>query len=498
MADSGGFFGGLAGGFSEQQTNNLAAQKQAALDQNNIQVAGQKQIDATLTQIKETADAAAAAGHDPKTIMPVVAPLVAQAQGIAAKIGQDPARVAQMAQAIVSRPPVNDTTKPMAVRPGDTLVHPTTGKVVYQAPSLDPITGRPAAQPALGPSDTLSPAQIATANAPAQQPAPVATPVQKVAMRFPDETGVTTPVAPTGPALPPGMQPGGPAVDYAVKNHIYGQEFLKALPPRARVTTEGILDYKVDPNKLSKRIDKNDGQSEYTRFLGFAHQASEGKYDPMYYSTMQASKKEFTTGGINSPASQIQAGSKAIAHGGEVADAIDEMQKVPGLNEKIAKADLPILSYMAREASNKAVAGTSEGRAVAAFDTAINHFIDESTKFYAQGQTHEAAKERMLKIFNRANSPVELYSSLKKETLLMQGALGALQDRFKNAQAGPRYNDQLFRSSIPDFPVLSEKAERGLERISNGYFALTAKEKAGNPGAPNPDVDRLKSKYGLD
>lgn len=484
MAENTGFFGGLASGMNDAKTQALAQQKQDALEANQAKTQAVSQVDETIKHIQEVIKANADAGNDPQKVVPAIQPLIQSAQGLAKAAGMDPNRVSATVQALLARPALEDADKkPVAVKPGESLVHPTTGNVIYQAPPLDPVTGRPMAQPTLGPSDVIPPGQAQSANPPAAAPtaqvqpssvpaAPDGTPAQRVAMGFPSQPDQAP--APQGPTLPPTMQPGSPAVDYAISNNIHGPEFLKAIPPTARNTVQGITDYKIDPDKLSKRTDKS-GQSEYTRFLGFAHQFTNGEYDPKFYKTMQASLKEFTSGGQTSPAAQIQAANRAIAHAGTVADAIDKLGEVPGLLDRVAKSNTPLVSYAAKQLQNKAIVGTSEGAALREFLTAANHFTDETTKFYAGGQTHEAGKERVLANFDAATSPLELYSALKQESTLMDGAAGALQDRFKNAQAGPRYNNAIIRNAIPDFPILSDHAKSALDRVTQGYMAVKTK-----------------------
>jgi pantoate kinase len=511
-SNSGGFFGGLATGFSEQQAAELAQQKQDAIEKQQAMVTAQGQIDSTIQHIAEIAKANAEAGRDNKGLFqnPAIQTLVQSAQAIAGKIGMDPARIAALAESATLRPPAAEKSKYSVVKTGsktDTLggsvdtyhvIDQNTGELKPVAPGapVAPSAGPTAPQPKLPPSDTLSPAEISRAN-PAPQasggPSIPATPASLVAQRFP-EAPAPAPVQPT-PTLPPDIKPGPEAIDYAISNNVHGPEFMKALPPSARNTTEGLLDYKVDPDKLSKRVDKS-GQSEYTRFLGFARQASNGEYDPKYYKSMQASIKEFTAGGSTSPAYRIETANKAIAHGGEVADAIDKLAAVPGLLDRIAKSGTPIVSYAANQLKNKSVIGTSEGMALAEFKNASNHFSDEVTKYYAGGQPAEAGRERVLANYDAAKSPQELYSALISETRLMHGASTALQDRFKNAQAGPRYNNAVVRDAIPNFPVISERAESGLNRITQGYIRAKELGKGGTATA-SPEVDRIKQKYGL-
>jgi len=460
---------------------------------------------------------------------PAIQTLVQSAQQLAKSIGMDPARISALAQSATLRPPLEDKSKFSIVKTGtksDALgnstdiyhkLNATTGEMTPITPGASvpaggdapPAAGGP--QPTLSPDETLSPGQISRAN-----PAPSAAPVSVQPLPQPANTGNTpdTPATPasfsdrfappaaaqpastpeiTEPKLPPDMKPGPQAVEYAITNNIHGPEFIKALPPTARNTVEGILDYKVDPDKLSKRVDKSTGQSEYTRFLGMARQASNGEYDPKYFKSMQQSIKEFTTGGNTSPAYRIETANKAIAHGGEVADAIDKLSAVPGLLDRIAKSGLPMVSYAANQLKNKSVVGTSEGMALAEFKNASNHFSDEVTKYYAGGQPAEAGRERVLSNYDAAKSPQELYSALMSETRLMHGASTALQDRFKNAQAGPRYNNAIVRDAIPNFPVISERAESGLDRITQGYIRAKEMGKDNTSGA----VESRKTSSGV-
>lgn len=510
---AGGFFGGLSEGITQAQQDALAKQKQDALEQNNAKASAIKQIDATLTQITDLAKAAAANGNDPQKIAAAAQPLIQSAQGLAQAAGIDPAMVAQRANVALMHPGEPSDKKHTVVKIGSGT--DAAGATRDQYGVLEQNSGKiTPIQPQLAQSDVITPGQVARANppqptapAPAAAPtaAPVAatpaapdgTPAQTIAMRFPSPAQGGTQAqpaqaVPAGPTLPPTMQPGGEAIDYAIKNNINGPEFLKAVPPQARNTVSGITDYKVDPDKLSKRTDKS-GQSEYTRMLSWAHQA-DPNYDPKYYKPMQRAITEFTSGGNTSPAGQITVGNTAIAHGGQVADAIDKIKAVPGLLQKMEASGTPFVSYAASALKNAALRGTSEGAALQAFKTASEHFVDETTKFYAGGQPAEAGRERGLQNFNAAKSTAELYQSLNSEAELLSGKVGALQDRWKTAMAGPRMGDLLFRNSIPDFPILSENSKTALDRIGQGYLA--SKYKGNIPGSQPSGVVDFSTYFG--
>ena len=271
------------------------------------------------------------------------------------------------------------------------------------------------------------------------------------------------------------MQPGGAAIDYAIKNNITGPEFIKAVPPQQRNTVQGVIDYKLDPDKLSKRLDKTTGQSEYTRYLSWAHQA-DPNYDPKYYKPMQKAITEFTSGGAQSPAGKITAGNTAIAHIGDLANAYDKMQAVPGLLDKIAKSDTSIASYAASRLKNVAVRGTSEGAALASFLDARERYSSEIENYYAGGKGADSAIQRSISAIDAAFSPPEMYSVLNTEGHLLSGKVGALQERWKTSQAGPRFGDALFRNAIPDFPLLSANSEQTLDRLSKGFMAVKFKD----------------------
>lgn len=506
---SGGFFGGLSTGIGEARTAALAQQKQQALDANDVRTAATKQIESVFGLAKEMVAATAAAGKDPSALLQQIEPMIASLTtpmgpgkpSIADAAGIPAARLGQMATLLVQRPPLEDpAAKPVKVAPGDSLVHPTTGKVVYSSPPLDPLTGKPiGGQPVLSQSEVITPGQAAAANPPAPvAPAPVAaapdgTPAQTVAQRFPSPAqggppavSVQQPAAPTGPTLPPGMEPGSEAVQYALKNNIVGPGFMAAVPLQLRNTLSGLVEYKVDPDKLSKRTDKS-GQSEYTRMLGLTHQLTSGDYDPKWYRPIQKAISEFTSGGQTSPAGQITVGNTAIAHGGQVADGIDKLKAVPGLLQKMEASNTPFVSYAAAQLKNQSLRGTSEGAALQAFLTASHHFVDETTKFYAGGQPAEAGRARGLENFNAANSEHTLYQALNSEAELLHGKVDALQDRWKNAVGGPKaLNNVVLRNAIPDFPILSEKSVAALDRIGQGYLASKYKGKAPG-GAPVVD-----------
>lgn len=494
LGGGGGFFGGVAGGVSDAQTQLLAQEKQKQVEKVDARDYAMKQIDATIQHISAVAKAAAAAGNDPQKILAASQPLIQSAQGLAQAAGIDPNMILQRATVAASIPPAEDNTKHSLVKVGGgglgdpdiVLQHEaTTGKITR----IDPKTG----QPILSQPDVITPGQAQRANPPVASAAPVqpssaptapdGTPVQTVAARFPNDP-TAPPTQPTGPTLPPDMQPGPQAIDYAMKNNVVGPAFLPAIPPPLRNTVTGLVDYKVNPDALSKRLDKGSGQSEYTRYLSWAHQLTNGEYDPKWYKPIQKAITEFTSGGQTSPAGQITVGNTALAHGGQVADAIDKLKAVPGLLQKMESSDTPFVSYAASALKNQSLRGTSEGAALQAFLTASHHFVDETTKFYAGGQPAEAGRARGLENFNAAKSEMELYQALNSEAELLSGKVGALQDRWKNAVGGPKaLNNVVIRNAIPDFPVLSENSKVSMDRIGQGYIAV--KFKNGQQGGGN-------------
>jgi hypothetical protein len=217
------------------------------------------------------------------------------------------------------------------------------------------------------------------------------------------------------------------------------------------------------------------------QILGLASQYSGHTYDQKYYNSMAAAIKEFTSGGNTSPAGQMTAGNVAIQHLGTVAHGIDKLEAIPGLLDKIGKSGQPIVSYAANALKNKSIVGTSEGQALQAFLTARNRYSEEITKFYAGSQGSEAERKRSIDSLDAALSPGELYSTLNTEAELLNGKINVLQDRWKNALAGPRMMDATIRNAVPDFPILQEKSAKALDEISKGYF--TRRYKASN-GAP--------------
>lgn len=496
--------GGAAEGMQAQEKLNIAQQAEERAAKVQQTADADKQITATMTHIGEIMKAAAESGHDPKTLVQngAIQSLLQSAQGLAARVGRDPNQLSQLVQAMALRPPLEDAEKTPklhkfsggGIEPDRALMQQGDKFVPIDPKTGQPIQDATTPQPVLAPSEIITPPQAQRANPPGVVPpvapvAPVApgqpdTPVSPVAMRFPspDQGAVPAVPAPVGPTLPQGMKPGIEAVDYAIKNNVTGPAFLEALPPIDRNTVKDVADYKRDPASVSKRGDKQ------STVQSWAHQYTNGEYDPKWYKPMQAALKEFTSGGSTSPASKIEIGNTAIAHGGQVADAIDKLKAVPGLLQKMEQSNTPFVSYAAAALKNQSMRGTSAGAALQAFLTASHHFVDETTKFYAGGQPAEAGRERGLENFNAAKSETELYQALNSESELLSGKVGALQDRWKTAMAGPKgLGDALIRNAVPDFPVLSEHSKVALDRIGQGYLALKFKNSASPPSGGQAD-----------
>lgn len=514
MAD-GGFFGGLVGGFSNARELDLAQQKQDFLNQTQLTTQTTQQIDATLQQIGTLAKAYSDAGKDPSTLWqnPAVQTMVESAQRLAVGIGMDPQRIASMAQAATLRPPLEDaSTKGTKVGPGETIIG-NNGQVLYRSEALtgNPIIvgGKPVENTNLtAPGNTITGTSVTPLpNNPPPVPgaapnaASVSAPVQQAAFgpgALPDQGAPSAvpsvpsaPAAPNGPTLPPNMQPGIEAIDYALKNNITGPEFIKALPPIFRNSVSDVMAYKMDPEKFSKRIPPGQNQSEYTRIMSWVHQASNGEYDAKFYKPIQKVITEFTSGGLNSPAAQLTAGNTAIQHLGDMADAYDKMQAIPGLLDKIAKSGTSIASYAAKQLQNRVIRGTSEGQALAAFLVARERYSLEIERFYAGGKGADAAVQRSQDALDAAYSPLEMYSTLNAESHLLSGKVNTLQDRWKIGMAGPRYADVAIRSAIPDFPIIQQRSESVLDRLSKGFVAAK-----GNISAPPGNVIDANTYFG--
>lgn len=483
--------GGFADGLRAGSKTALDQQTQSNVEEQQKRAELSKLVETNMAQIQNIFKETAAAGGDVSKLAdnPAIQAHLQYVNKFASALGQDPAIYDARVRTMALAKPAEDDTKHTIVQIGENTnglnttkkygrLEVNSGEITPLGPDGQLVTGT-SPQPQLSQSDVIPPAQAqrvnpgqppAVAVAPISAPAaPDGTPAQRVAMGFPPQDQGAAP-APAGPTLPPNMQPGTDAINYAINNNIHGPEFAKALPPQERNIVQGISEYKIAPESVSK---KNNYQAIYQ---GWARQLTNGEYDPKWYKPMQAAIKEFTSGGQTSPAGQITVGNTAIAHGAQVADAIDKLKAVPGLLSRMEKSDTPFVSYAASALKNQSIRGTSEGAALSAFLTASHHFVDETTKFYAGGQPAEAGRERGLENFNGAKSETELYQALNSEAELLSGKVDALQDRWKTAVAGPKaLGDLLLRNAIPDFPVLSEKSKASLDRIGQGYIAIKFK-----------------------
>lgn len=165
-------------------------------------------------------------------------------------------------------------------------------------------------------------------------------------------------------------------------------------------------------------------------------------------------RNEFTTGGVSSPAGQITAGNTALQHAGEMSDALEKFKGNGNDHE-----GLPFISYAQNKLHNASIAGTAGGSDYNNFMTAKNHFSEEVTKFYAGSAGSEGERKRALANLDEAKSLPELRSAIKEETELMNGKVGALQDRWRTGM-GPL---------VADFPLIQKKSQDAVDRIKQRH-----------------------------
>lgn len=266
------------------------------------------------------------------------------------------------------------------------------------------------------------------------------------------------------------------ATDAAARAGKTGDEFLATLPPETAALVKRLADYKINPATLSIR----GGHRE--RLLGLVSQY-DPTYDQAFYPARAAAIKEFTAGGVSSPAGQITAGNTAIQHAGELSDAVEEMKNVPGLLARAGNAGTPFLSYASNRLKNASVLGTAEGQALTKFLLARQHFSEELTKFYAGSAGSEAERERVLSVLDQAKSLPELRAAINTEAELISGKVNALQDRWKIAMGGPKAFTGAVSDAIPDFPIIQKKSQAALDLIQKRYGISAPKS---NIPAPPP------------
>lgn len=239
-----------------------------------------------------------------------------------------------------------------------------------------------------------------------------------------------------------------------------GEDYLKTRPLDDANTIRGLTGYKIDPNSLSIK----GGHRE--RLLGGAIQYDKD-YDQTAYKAKAAAVKEFAAGGPSSPAGQITAGNTAIQHLGDLAESAEQLKAMPGFLNKVSASGLPFVSYAAAMLNNASLRGTPEGKALADYMTARNHFSEEVTKFYAGSAGSEAERERALSNLDPAKSLEELRAAFHTEAKLMGGKVNALQDRFKNAMGPKAWLTAVEEAGKvePRFPIVQEKSKAALKAL---------------------------------
>lgn len=463
MSDnSGGFFGGAATGLGEAQAQALAQQKQDAIEANQAKTDAAKQIDATIQHIKEVSEAAAKEGKDPRVVLSAVQPLISSAQQLAEVAGIDPAIVTSRASAVTMAPPAQgEPVAPVAVKPGDSLVHPTTGKVVYQAPPLHPETGAPMTvpgQPTLGPSDVIPPAQAAAANPPSVAPV--------------EDASLPPGAAPTqGPspfdsrfAEPPAPQ---------VLNHNVNYDVLEKYPPKVQALIKGLSDGTIDPSKaFSKRIGK-EGESELTKFLGIVKE-----YDPSFDTA-------------NAPARAATL--KAFKSGVE-ARKLSALGTVVGHVTELAKDGVALDNWKSEtfgpltQSANKMRLWMQENKQspiVTRFDNAATAVANELENAFRGNNTAISGIMEWRKGINAGMASDQISESTKVLGKLLLARMGELKEQWDR---GMGHNQD------PTIAIKLVKTRELLEKMSAGTL-LT--DRAAN--APPPEkVQSLKDKYKLD
>lgn len=238
-------------------------------------------------------------------------------------------------------------------------------------------------------------------------------------------------------ATPPNAQAAGPALT--------GPEYLATLPPDQATIVKKIADHEIDPNKLSIL----GGHRE--RLL-----AAASRYDPEYDASLAparfAAKKEFLSGGPNSPAATIVSGGTTIGH---LLHASDVSQKLGG-PDSLGPLTGPVnmgMSYY-KELSNNPDAKE--------YNTTTGRIAEEGTKFYRGVGGTESDIARDIKTMGLGQSQESRDRALGTQAALIYSKVAALQDRYKNAM-GTRAWEKIARDN--NFPVISAKNTQAVNTI---------------------------------
>lgn len=315
---SGIFLGGAADGL---QSGSKAAieimnEKRNAEQQQRAELS--KLVEANMAQIQSIFKETAAAGGDVSKLAdnPAVQAHLQYVNKFATQLGQDPgiydARVRTMALA----KPAEDDKKHSVVQIGENtngltstkkygILEQNGGTITPIGPDGQPVTASVTAQPQLGPSDVIPPAQAQRANPVAPPGAPAPQAAAPVPQGNPMDAMAQADFGDRFQEPPPSAPP---------ENLNVNSEALTGLSPGAAGLVKGVADGTVDPTKAFSLRKGPNGQSERAAVLEKVKQ-----YDPSFdmtnYAGRAATLKAFKSG---VEARKLTALGTVVGHVGEL------------------------------------------------------------------------------------------------------------------------------------------------------------------------------------
>lgn len=472
----GGFFGGLASGISDAQTQALADQKQRQVEMVDARDNAIKQIDSTIQHIAVMAKAAGDAGNDPQKILAAAGPLIASAQGLAKAAGIDPEMITQRATIAAMRPVAEDAdSKKKLVTTSGGLGEPDRMHVFDERKGtitpIDPKTGQPMAapaapqapgQPILGPSDVIPPGQAQRVNAPTPQPiAPVAAAAPVEDASLPPNAQLTQGPIESRFAEPTAVAP---------VNHNVNNDAIEKYSPKAQALIKGVADGTIDPSKaFSKKMGK-DGESELTKFLGAVKE-----YDPSF-DTANAPARAAT---LKAFKSGVEA--RKLSALGTVVGHITELKKD---GEALDNWKSDTFGPMTKTANQLRtwVQENKQSPIIRRFDLSATAVSNELENAFRGNTTAISGIQEWRKSINPTMSSDEIAESSKKLGSLLLARMSELKEQWDR---GMGHNQDA------TIAIKLVKTRELLEKMSAGTL-LSDRE------VNKPNVQPLKDKYGLD
>lgn len=221
-----------------------------------------------------------------------------------------------------------------------------------------------------------------------------------------------------------------------------------------------------------------------------------GGFNQNIWSQRVSANKEFTSGGAQSPATQITSANKVIGHLNALWGDIDSLGNVSGDQMpgfvKALGLDGPI-AVAANTATQFLAGGRGDAKSNAIAQATIDRHLvsDEITKFFASGGAGggEGEIKRHLDDIDLHKSPNEIKSAIQATVGLMESQLHAYETRWHNAM-GPI-------AKPPGGSIITPQNQGILDNITQ-WTPTTAAAPAVVPkqapaGGPQSDADILKS-----